>query len=177
MKLAGRNTDQYFLNAFYAEKWTQMCKSATFWTVISLLGATGVSRCSGMSITFEVSAVVRKLVGCGAWIMATTQVGIFRKNRKISKKWAFLGYSVLDFREGAWYLVHSNLIVAAEVYTTLRPKAHFSARTHMLYPLGTTKFSQPVFIYRRVYIHIVHEASWKSSLRSNFAPKVFSPWL
>ena len=78
-----------------------MCKSATFGRVRNIFKGTGVSRWSGMSITFEEPAVVKGLSGSGAWIMATTQVGIFRKNRKISKKWAFLGYSVLDFREGA----------------------------------------------------------------------------
>jgi len=77
-----------------------MCKSATFGRVRNTFKGTGVSRWSGMSITFEEPAVVGKLSGCGAWIMATTQVGIFRKNRKMLKKWVLLGYSVLDFTEG-----------------------------------------------------------------------------
>ena len=163
MKLARRNTEQYFLYAFYTEICTQMCKSVIFGRVRNIFKATGVSRWSGMSITCEEPPVYGTKSGCGAGTMATTQVGMFWKNRKMSKKWVHLGYSVLDFREGAWYLVHSNLIVAAEVCTTLSPKAHFSARTHMLNTLGTTKFSPPVFIYRRyVYIWLTW-VIWKSS--------------
>jgi len=146
VKLAGRNAEQYFLNAFYTEKCTQMCKNVIFGRVRNTFKWTGVSRWSGMSITCEEPAVYGTESGCGPRIMATTQVGIFRKNRKMLKKWVLLGYSVLDFTEGAWYLVQSNLIVVAEVYTTLSPEGNFSAPTHLLKTLGMTKISRPLVI-------------------------------